>query len=108
MRVDGDGLVPVVAQDVTSHAVLMLAWMNREALEETLETGQVTYYSRSRSCLWRKGETSGNTQELRSIAIDCDGDALLVKVVQRGPACHTGQPSCFYRHQASDGMEQDW
>ena len=75
----------------------MLAWMNREAIERTLDTGEVHYYSRSRGCLWRKGETSGNTQGLRSLAVDCDGDALLLKVEQRGPACHTGERSCFFR-----------
>ncbi|HUJ48272.1 MAG TPA: phosphoribosyl-AMP cyclohydrolase [Rhizomicrobium sp.] len=91
------GLVPAVAQDHKSGAVLMLAWMNREALEKTLETGDVTYWSRSRKSLWRKGETSGHTQKLIEAWLDCDGDALLLKVEQTGPACHTGSPVCFFR-----------
>jgi phosphoribosyl-AMP cyclohydrolase len=92
-----DGLVPVIAQDSKSGAVLMLAWMNREALERTLETGQVTYWSRSRGALWRKGETSGHTQRLIEAWLDCDGDALLLRVEQTGAACHTGSPVCFFR-----------
>ena len=91
------GLVAAIAQDSDSGEVLMMAWMNQEALEITLRTGQVTYWSRSRNSLWRKGETSGHTQALRSIAYDCDGDALLMKVEQIGAACHTGKRSCFYR-----------
>jgi phosphoribosyl-AMP cyclohydrolase len=94
---NADGLVPAVAQDATSGAVLMLAWMNREALEKTLATGAVTYWSRSRKSLWTKGETSGHTQKLVEAYIDCDGDALLLKVDQTGPACHTGEAVCFYR-----------
>jgi phosphoribosyl-AMP cyclohydrolase len=92
-----DGLVPAIAQDYASGAVLMLAWMNREALDQTLQTGQVTYWSRSRNSLWRKGETSGHTQKLMEAWLDCDGDALLLRVEQTGPACHTGQPVCFFR-----------
>jgi phosphoribosyl-AMP cyclohydrolase len=92
-----DGLVPVIAQDHQSGAVLMLAWINREALTLTLETGDVTYWSRSRGELWRKGATSGHTQRLVEAWIDCDGDALLLKVKQSGPACHTGAPTCFFR-----------
>ena len=91
-----DGLVPVIAQSIETGAVLMLAWMNRETLEETLSTGQVVYWSRSRG-RWRKGETSGHTQRLIEAWIDCDGDALLMKVDQIGPACHTGAQVCFYR-----------
>jgi len=91
------GLVPAIAQDYKSGAVLMLAWMNREALEKTLATGNVTYWSRSRQSLWRKGETSGHTQTLIEAWLDCDGDALLLKVEQTGPACHTGSPVCFFR-----------
>jgi phosphoribosyl-AMP cyclohydrolase len=94
---NSDGLVPAVAQDHTSGAVLMLAWMNRESLARTLETGQVTYWSRSRQALWRKGETSGHTQRLIEAWLDCDGDALLLKVEQTGAACHTGSPVCFFR-----------
>jgi phosphoribosyl-AMP cyclohydrolase len=94
---DEDGLVPVIAQSHATGAVLMLAWMNRDTLERTLLTGEVTYWSRSRQEVWRKGETSGHTQRLIEAWIDCDGDALLLKVDQMGPACHTGAPSCFYR-----------
>jgi len=96
-----DGLVPVIAQSMETGAVLMLAWMNRETLAETLSSGQVTYWSRSRCARWRKGETSGHTQRLIEAWIDCDGDALLMKVDQIGPACHTGAQVCFYR-QLSD------
>ena len=94
---NADGLVPAIAQDAKSGAVLMLAWMNREALEKTLASGAVTYWSRSRKSLWTKGETSGHTQKLVEACIDCDGDALLLKVDQIGPACHTGEAVCFYR-----------
>jgi phosphoribosyl-AMP cyclohydrolase len=94
---NADGLVPVIAQDCKSGAVLMHAWMNREALDRTLKTGDVTYWSRARKCLWRKGETSGNTQRLAEAWLDCDADTLLLKVEQNGPACHTGEPTCFFR-----------
>src|SRR5436190_679932 len=97
VKFGSDGLVPVIAQSMETGAVLMLAWMNRETLEETLSTGQVTYWSRSRNVRWRKGETSGHTQRLMEAWIDCDGDALLMKVDQIGPACHTGAQVCFYR-----------
>ena len=96
LRWNGDGLVSAIAQDHDSKAVLMLAWMNRDALEETLRTGRVCYSSRSRQALWRKGEQSGNQQLLREARIDCDGDAVLLLVEQRGPACHTGREHCFY------------
>ena len=91
------GLVPAVAQDADTGEVLMLAWMNRDALAETLETGRVCYWSRSRRALWRKGETSGQTQRLVEARLDCDGDAVLLLVDQAGVACHTGRRSCFYR-----------
>lgn len=91
----GGGLVPTIVQDAADGRVLMLAYMNREALTRTLETGQVTLYSRSRKRLWTKGETSGNRLELAAIAPDCDGDALLVQAVPLGPACHTGTDTCF-------------
>jgi phosphoribosyl-AMP cyclohydrolase len=97
---DANGLVPVIAQSMETGAVLMLAWMNRDTLEETLNTGKVTYWSRSRQARWLKGETSGHTQRLIEAWIDCDGDALLMKVDQIGPACHTGAPVCFYRQYA--------
>jgi len=95
---NADGLIPVIAQERDSGTVLMLAWMNRAALDETLATGRVCYYSRSRAALWRKGEQSGNVQRLVELRIDCDGDALLLTVEQQGPACHTGRHSCFYLH----------
>ena len=90
------GLIPVIAQDASSHEVLMMAWMNDEAVARTLATGKVTYWSRSRSAFWVKGETSGNVQELVELRLDCDRDCLLVLVRQTGPACHTNRRSCFY------------
>jgi phosphoribosyl-AMP cyclohydrolase len=89
------GLVPVVTQDETTGRVLMLAYMNRDALQATLTTGRAVYYSRSRAELWRKGDTSGHAQFVRRVELDCDGDALLITVQQVGPACHTGSTSCF-------------
>lgn len=97
IQFDAHGLVPAIAQQHDSGEVLMLAWMNRAALEETLATGQVCYFSRSRGGLWRKGETSGQVQLLRELRVDCDGDALLLLIEQTGVACHTGRRSCFYR-----------
>jgi len=94
---DADGLVPVVAQDAATGKVLMLAYMNREALARTVATGEAWYWSRSRDRLWRKGEESGHGQRVREIRIDCDGDALLLVVDQQGPACHTGHGVCFFR-----------
>ena len=99
---DKGELVAAIAQDATTGEVLMLAWMNREALEQTLATRDVTYWSRSRNELWRKGATSGHTQRLISIAYDCDGDALLLTIEQDGAACHTGERSCFYREVQSE------
>ena len=96
LRFDSSGLLPAVAQDAGSGEVLMLAWMNAEAVARTLETGRVTYWSRSRRALWAKGETSGHVQRLVEMRIDCDRDALLLRVEQTGPACHTDRPSCFY------------
>ena len=90
------GLIPAIAQDVDTGEVLMLAWMNREALERTLQTGTMTYWSRSRSQFWIKGETSGNVQAVVDVRIDCDGDAVLCRVRQTGGACHTGRRNCFY------------
>jgi phosphoribosyl-AMP cyclohydrolase len=89
-------LIPAIAQDVKTGEVLMLAYMNRQSLALTLETGRATYWSRSRNELWEKGATSGHTQRVLSIALDCDGDALLIKVEQSGAACHTGEKSCFH------------
>jgi phosphoribosyl-AMP cyclohydrolase len=94
---DANGLVPAIAQDANSGEVLMMAWMNAESLKRTLSAGDVVYWSRSRKKLWRKGETSGHTQRLVEAYVDCDGDALLLKVEQKGPACHTGAPACFFR-----------
>lgn len=98
----GNGLVPVIVQDAENKDVLMLAYMNEEALQKTLKTGLATYWSRSRSELWTKGETSGHYQKVRSIAIDCDEDTLLLEVEQTGAACHTGHRSCFYRSLMED------
>lgn len=98
-------LLPVIAQDEASGVVLMLAYMNEEAYQETLKTGRVVYYSRSRQKLWRKGEESGNVQEVRGIYFDCDADTLLVKVRQiGGAACHEGYQSCFFRQLSADGQ----
>jgi len=91
-----DGLIPAIAQQHDTGEVLMLAWMNRESIQETLATGQVCYFSRSRQKLWRKGETSGQTQKLIELRLDCDGDAILLLVDQTGVACHTGRRTCFY------------
>jgi phosphoribosyl-AMP cyclohydrolase len=97
IRFDLHGLVPAVAQQHSSGEVLMMAWMNRESIAETLLTGRVCYWSRSRGALWRKGETSGQVQELVEMRIDCDADTVLLLVNQTGVACHTGRRSCFYR-----------
>jgi phosphoribosyl-AMP cyclohydrolase len=93
---NADGLLPAIAQQHDSGEVLMMAWMNREALDETLSTGRVCYFSRSRQKLWRKGESSGQVQMLHDLRLDCDGDTILLIVDQTGPACHTGRRSCFY------------
>lgn len=94
-----NGLVPAIAQDVSSRRVLTLAWMNREALARTVETGEAHYWSRSRSRLWHKGETSGHVQSVKSVRLDCDEDVILLEVEQRGGiACHTGRASCFFQH----------
>ncbi len=97
IKFDRDGLVPAIAQARGSGEVLMMAWMNRAAVEETLATGRVCYWSRSRRSPWRKGERSGNVQRLVGLRLDCDGDTLLLEVEQTGVACHTGRRSCFYR-----------
>ena len=98
------GLIPVIAQDTASGEVLMMAWMNAEAVAKTLESGQVTYWSRSRQEFWIKGATSGHTQQLVELRVDCDRDCLLVEVKQEGPACHTGRRTCFYTA-VQDGEE---
>jgi phosphoribosyl-AMP cyclohydrolase len=97
VRFDASGLVPAIAQAHDGGQVLMLAWMNREAIEETCATGRAVYFSRSRNALWRKGETSGQVQRVVDLRLDCDGDAVLLLVEQTGVACHTGRRSCFFR-----------
>ena len=99
-----DGLIPAIAQRADTGEVAMFAWMNRAALEETLATGRVCYYSRKRRRLWRKGEESGHTQRLVEMRIDCDGDVLLLKVEQTGPACHTNRRNCFYLRVDGDAV----
>jgi phosphoribosyl-AMP cyclohydrolase len=96
LKRDAAGLVPAIVQEDDTGEVLMLAWMNDEALHRTLTTGRATYYSRSRGTIWVKGETSGHHQHVRSVALDCDGDTLLVRVQQVGAACHTGERTCFF------------
>ncbi len=96
LKFDEHGLIPAIAQEHQTGTVLMMAYMNRESLEKTMETGETWYWSRSRKKLWHKGETSGNTQRVKRIAVDCDGDALLMTVEQKGDACHTGAHSCFF------------
>lgn len=107
LKLNNDGLIPAIAQQHDSGEVLMMAWMNREALEETLETGRVCYWSRSRQSLWRKGESSGQVQQLKEMRIDCDGDTLLLLVDQTGPACHSGRRSCFYNLVDGDQLTVD-
>ncbi|HJE52056.1 MAG TPA: phosphoribosyl-AMP cyclohydrolase [Tessaracoccus flavescens] len=96
LKLSPDGLIPAIAQDAETGEVLMLAWMNPEALQRTLETGRATYWSRSRQEYWVKGETSGHTQEVVSVALDCDRDTILLTVNQTGAACHTGNRTCFF------------
>ena len=99
-----DGLLPAVAQDAATGEVLMVAWMNAEAFEETVRTGRAVYYSRSRGKLWRKGEESGHVQTVRGIYVDCDADTILLKVEQAGAACHEGYRSCFFREVTPAGL----
>jgi phosphoribosyl-ATP pyrophosphohydrolase/phosphoribosyl-AMP cyclohydrolase len=106
LKFDANGMIPAIVQDDRSGEVLMMAWMNREALAKTVETGKTHFFSRSRNKLWLKGETSGHIQTVKSIATDCDQDVLLVKVEQAGAACHDGYYSCFYR-QFKAGQD-DW
>lgn len=105
-KFDADGLIAAIAQDADTGEVLMLAWMNSEALQLTIDTGRAVYWSRSRKALWRKGDTSGNEQHVDEIRVDCDQDAVLLKVRQTGAACHTGRRSCFYRIATANGMKQ--
>ena len=104
LRFDEHGLIPAIAQQHDTGEVLMMAWMNKEAVAETLRTRRVCYYSRSRKALWRKGETSGQTQRLIDMRIDCDADTLLLLVDQKGVACHTGRRSCFFRAARDEGV----
>jgi phosphoribosyl-AMP cyclohydrolase len=101
----GSGLLPAIAQDAESGQVLMLAWMNREAFDETLQTGRAVYYSRSRGKLWRKGEESGHVQEVVGVYLDCDADTILLRVRQTGAACHEGYPTCFFRQVTPAGLQ---
>ncbi|SEW10663.1 phosphoribosyl-AMP cyclohydrolase [Cognatiyoonia koreensis] len=96
LKFNSNGLIPAIAQDANSGEVLMMAWMNADSISKTLESGQVTYWSRSRQEYWVKGATSGNTQTLVDLRIDCDRDCLLIEVKQEGPACHTGRRTCFF------------
>ena len=102
LKFDEKGLIPAVLQDYHTREILMVAWMNQESLEKTLETGKATFFSRSRQALWTKGETSGHFQKVVAVDYDCDGDTLLVQVIPEGPACHTGEQSCFYRNLFTD------
>ncbi len=104
LKFDERGLVPVVAQEADTGEVLMVAYASREALLRTLETGRAHYWSRSRGALWQKGETSGHVQEVREVRVDCDGDAVLYRLAQTGPACHTGEGSCFHRLVEGEGL----
>jgi phosphoribosyl-AMP cyclohydrolase len=106
-KFDADGLVAAIAQDADTGDVLMLAWMNAEALQQTIDTGRAVYWSRTRKELWRKGDTSGDEQHVEEIRIDCDQDAVLLKVRQTGAACHTGRRSCFYRIAMNHGLKND-
>jgi phosphoribosyl-AMP cyclohydrolase len=104
IRFDANGLVPAIAQQHDTGEVLMMAWMNADAVRETLETSRVCYFSRSRGMLWRKGETSGQTQQLKDLRVDCDGDTVLLLVHQEGVACHTGRRNCFFRAARDGGL----
>jgi len=97
LKYNEDGLIPAIAQQHDTHEVLMMAWMNKASIKESLETGRVCYWSRSRQAFWRKGESSGQIQLLKEFRVDCDNDTLLLRVDQTGPACHTGRRSCFYQ-----------
>jgi len=101
---NADGLIPAIAQQQDSGEVLMMAWMNESSIRETLSTGQVCYWSRSRQTYWRKGESSGNVQKLVEMRVDCDGDCILLTVNQTGPACHTNRRDCFYNHVDENGL----
>jgi phosphoribosyl-AMP cyclohydrolase len=103
LKFDANGLIPAIVQEQKSGRVVMMAWMNRPSLEKTIETGRTHFWSRSRQKFWMKGEESGNTQTVKDIAFDCDGDTLLIQVEQKGPACHEGYNSCFFRSIQGNG-----
>ncbi|HLX96460.1 MAG TPA: phosphoribosyl-AMP cyclohydrolase [Verrucomicrobiae bacterium] len=103
LKFDANGLIPAIVQEQKTGRVLMMAWMNRAALEKTIATGRTHFWSRSRQKFWMKGETSGHVQQVRDIAFDCDGDVLLIQVGQTGAACHEGYQSCFFRSVEKDG-----
>ena len=105
LKFNADGIIPAIAQCQETGEVLMMAWMNEDSIRETLENDRVVYWSRSRQELWRKGDTSGHTQELKELRYDCDNDCILLLVNQKGPACHTNRPSCFYKAVRTDGVE---
>ncbi len=107
LKYNEDGLIPAIAQQHDTKEVLMMAWMNKASIEESLETGRVCYWSRSRQAFWRKGESSGQVQMLKQFRVDCDSDTLLLLVDQTGPACHTGRRTCFYQvvDKSADDME---
>lgn len=107
VQFDADGLVPAIVQDEATGDVLMMAYMSADTLRQTIETGRMTYWSRSRESVWVKGATSGHTQSVEAVRVDCDGDALLFRVTQTGGACHTGHQSCFYRRLTDDGLVDD-
>jgi phosphoribosyl-AMP cyclohydrolase len=106
LKYNADGLVAAVVQDHSNDQVLMVAWMDREAVRRTLQSGRTCFWSRSRQTYWVKGETSGHTQEVRAVYVDCDKDTLLVRVDQKGAACHEGYRSCFFRRVDSEGAEE--
>ncbi len=106
-KFDANGLVAAIAQDADTGEVLMLAWMNADALQQTIDSSRAVYWSRSRGSLWRKGDTSGHEQHIVEIRVDCDQDAVLLKVRQTGAACHTGRRSCFYRIASPSGLAKD-
>jgi phosphoribosyl-AMP cyclohydrolase len=107
LKYNEDGLIPAIAQQFDTHEVLMMAWMNADSIRETLATGRVCYWSRSRQKFWRKGESSGQVQTLKSMRFDCDNDTILLTVDQIGPACHTGRRSCFYKKVQGDQVIVD-
>ncbi len=107
LKWDEQGLIPAVIQDADSQQVLMVAYMNRQSLRQTLDTGETVFWSRSRQALWHKGETSGNIQKVRAVRVDCDADTLLILVEPAGPACHTGEVTCFYRPLSALGEADD-